>query len=627
MDAASEPAFLRQRFLSMTFEELKDKALSLPYKPGVYIMQDKSGQVIYVGKAKKLKNRVSQYFQDSSSHTPKTRKMVSQIDHFDVIVAASEFEALVLECSLIKRHMPKYNILLKDDKGYPYLRVDMREEYPVMELVSRVVDDGASYFGPYGGRYVTQMVIDTLRLTLKLPGCSKRFPRDLGKERPCLNYHMNNCDAWCQLSRSPEEYRARMQQAVLMLQGGYAQVEQQLREKMEQAAENLQFEQAAELRDRMQAVQSLGKRQLVTAGTMANTDVIGYYQSEAKACFAVLHYVDGNLLDKDYEILPVSDNESDAVSTLVKQYYLARGAAPKVILLPCAMDDSALFEQLLFQNLHKKVHIRAPQRGDNLRLVELAQKNAREEAERVTTKSERAAGTLQLLQQMLSLEKPLHRLESYDISNIAGTDIVASMVVFVDGKPSKKDYKRFKIEDLPDQDDYASMYQVLTRRFSHYLAHDAGFDETPDALLIDGGVEHARVALDATTQLGVSVPIFGMVKDTRHRTRALVTPDGHEIGISATPAVFALVGRIQEETHRFAITYHRQLRSKRLQESELEKIPGVGKKRRELLLKRFKSVAAIRKADMPALQDVLGAATGEAVWNYYHNSEEKQSCE
>ena len=611
----------------MTFEELKDKALSLPYEPGVYIMQDKSGQVIYVGKAKKLKNRVSQYFQDSSSHTPKTRKMVSQIDHFDVIVAASEFEALVLECSLIKRHMPKYNILLKDDKGYPYLRVDMREEYPVMELVSRVVDDGASYFGPYGGRYVTQMVIDTLRLTLKLPGCSKRFPRDLGKERPCLNYHMNNCDAWCQLSRSPEEYRARMQQAVLMLQGGYAQVEQQLREKMEQAAENLQFEQAAELRDRMQAVQSLGKRQLVTAGTMANTDVIGYYQSEAKACFAVLHYVDGNLLDKDYEILPVSDDESDAVSTLVKQYYLARGAAPKVVLLPCAMDDSALFEQLLFQNLHKKVHIRAPQRGDNLRLVELAQKNAREEAERVTTKAERAAGALQLLQQMLSLEKPLHRLESYDISNIAGTDIVASMVVFVDGKPSKKDYKRFKIEDLPDQDDYASMYQVLTRRFSHYLAHDAGFDETPDALLIDGGVEHARVALDAITQLGVSVPVFGMVKDTRHRTRSLVTPDGHEIGISATPAVFALVGRIQEETHRFAITYHRQLRSKRLQESELEKIPGVGKKRRELLLKRFKSVAAIRKADMPALQDVLGAATGEAVWNHYHNSEEKQSCE
>ncbi len=611
----------------MTFEELKDKAHSLPYEPGVYIMQDKAGQVIYVGKAKKLKNRVSQYFQDSSSHTPKTRRMVSQIDHFDVIVAASEFEALVLECSLIKRHMPKYNILLKDDKGYPYLRVDMREEYPVMEMVGRVVDDGANYFGPYGGRYVTQMVIDTLRLTLKLPGCSKRFPRDLGKQRPCLNFHMNNCDAWCQLSRSPEEYRARMQQALVMLQGGYAQVVQELREKMEQAADALQFEKAAELRDRMQAVQSLGQRQLVTAGAMANTDVIGYYQSAAKACFAVLHYVDGNLLDKDYEILPVSDSESDAVSTLVKQYYLARGAAPKVILLPCAMEDSEPFEQLLYQNLHKKVRIRTPQRGDNARLVELAQKNAREEAERVTTKAERAAGTLQLLQQMLSLPEPLHRLESYDISNIAGTDIVASMVVFTDGRPSPKDYKRFKLEGLSDQDDYASMHQVLTRRFTHYLAADAGFEQAPDALLIDGGAEHARVALDAITTLGVSIPVFGMVKDSRHRTRALVTPDGHEIGIAASPAVFALIGRIQEETHRFAITYHRLLRSKRLQESELEKIPGVGKKRRELLLKHFKSVAAVRRADKDALQQLLGAATGEAVWRYFHNTKENEACE
>ena len=369
----------------MTFEELKDKALSLPLEPGVYLMQDKSGQIIYVGKAKKLKNRVSQYFQNTAAHTPKTRKMVSQIDHFDVIVAASEFEALVLECSLIKRHMPKYNILLKDDKGYPYLRVDMRDEYPVMELVNRVMGDGASYFGPYGGRSTTQRVIDTIRLTLKLPGCSKKFPRDLGKERPCLNYHMNNCDAWCQLSRSPAEYRARMEQAMMLLQGKYTELADAIREKMLASAEALDFEQAALLRDRLRAVESLGQKQLVTAGSMANTDVIGYYQSEAKACFAVLHYVDGNLLDKDYEILQPSDEEEDAMGALVKQYYLARGAAPKVILLPKPMEDAALFEELLYQNLQKKVHIRTPQRGDNVRLVDLAQKNAREEAERVTT--------------------------------------------------------------------------------------------------------------------------------------------------------------------------------------------------------------------------------------------------
>ena len=606
----------------MTFEELKDKALSLPLEPGVYIMQDKGGTVIYVGKAKKLKNRVSQYFQDSAAHTAKTRRMVSQIDHFDVIVARTEFEALVLECSLIKRYMPKYNILLKDDKGYPYLRVDLREEYPVIELASRAVDDGAQYFGPYGGRFISQSVIDTLRLTLKLPGCNKKFPRDCGKERPCLNYHMNNCDAWCQLSRSPEEYRARIREAVQMLEGKYKQTAQELRAQMEDAAEKLDFERAAALRDRLRAVESLGQRQLVTAGTMASTDVIGYYHSEAKGCFAVLHYVNGNLLDKDYEILPPSEDEQEAVSTLVKQYYLARGAAPKEILLPVEMDDAPLFEQLLYQQLHKKVHIRRPIRGDGVRLVELAQKNAREEAERVTTKAERAAGVLNLLQGMLGLPQPPARLEAYDISNTAGTDIVASMVVFIDGKPCKKDYKRFKIEDLKDQDDYASMHQVLTRRFTHYLAGDAGFAEKPDALLIDGGVEHARVAVSVLKELSLVIPVFGMVKDDRHRTRALVTPDGHEIGIAANPAVFAFIGTIQEEVHRFAITYHRLLRSKRMRESELEKIPGIGEKRRQLLLKKFKSVTAVKNATQQQLAEILSEKQAEAVYAYFHGEKE-----
>ena len=617
--------FLRQLFIAMTFEELKDKALSLPLEPGVYLMQDKTGQIIYVGKAKKLKNRVSQYFQNTASHTPKTRRMVSQIDHFDVIVAASEFEALVLECSLIKRHMPKYNILLKDDKGYPYLRVDMRDEYPTMELVSRVMGDGASYFGPYGGRFVTQRVIDTIRLTLKLPRCSKKFPRDLGKERPCLNYHMNNCDAWCQLSRSPAEYRARMEQAMLLLQGKYTELADSLREKMLAAAEALDFEQAAMLRDRLRAVESLGQKQLVTAGSMANTDVIGYYQSEAKACFAVLHYVDGNLLDKEYEILQPADSEEDAISTLVKQYYLARGAAPKVILLPKPMEDAALFEELLYQNLQKKVHIRTPQRGDNVRLVDLAQKNAREEAERVTTKAERAAGTLGLLQSMLGLDTPLHRLESYDISNIAGTDMVASMVVFIDGRPSKQNYKRFKIEGLDDQNDYAAMQQVLRRRLTHFKNGDTGFDERPDALLIDGGIEHANAVLQVLNELGLAIPTFGMVKDNRHRTRALVTPQGDEISISATPAVFALIGTIQEETHRFAITYHHTLRSRRVRGSKLEEISGIGQKRRETLLKTFKSMRAIENASLTALEDAIGKAAGQVVYDYFHTKREEET--
>lgn len=459
----------------MTFEELKDKALSLPYEPGVYIMQDKAGTVIYVGKAKKLKNRVSQYFQDTAAHTPKTRKMVSQIDHFDTIVARSEFEALVLECSLIKRHMPKYNILLKDDKGYPYLRVDLTEDYPTMQMVSKTAGDKASYFGPFGGRSVTQHVIDTLRLTLKLPGCSKQFPRDLGKDRPCLNFHMNNCDGWCQLSRSQKEYHARMEQAVLILQGSYKKVADELRMQMEGAAEKLQFELAASLRDRLRAVESLGERQLVTAGTMANTDVIGYYQNEARACFAVLHYVNGSLLDKEYEILSPADDPQEAVSALVKQFYLARGTAPKVILTPFELEDAELFSALLQQELNKKVLIRMPQRGDNVRLVELAHKNAREEAERITTKAERRTGTLGALADMLHLPDIPHRMEAYDISNLAGTDIVASMVVFQDGRPLKSAYKRFRVEGLTDQDDYASMHQILLRRLTHYVQQDAGF--------------------------------------------------------------------------------------------------------------------------------------------------------
>ena len=605
----------------MDFDELKQKALSLPYEPGVYIMQDKSNTVIYVGKAKKLKNRVSQYFQDTAAHTPKTRQMVSRIDHFDVIVARSEFEALVLECSLIKRHMPKYNILLKDDKGYPYIRVDLRQDYPVFELARTVQNDGAEYFGPYSSR---RFIIDTLCLALKLPRCGKKFPRDLGKERPCLNFHMNNCDGWCQLSRSPQEYRERISEAVQLLRGNYQQVAEQIRAEMEQAAERLEFELAAALRDRLKTVESFSQKQLVTAGSMANTDVIGYYQSEAKAAFSVLHYVDGNLLDKDYEILPPSDDEQEAVSTLVKQYYLAKGAAPKIILVPCFMEDAPLFEQLLFEQFGRRVHIRQPQRGDGLRMMALAQKNAREEAERVTTRAERAAGSWNQLAQMLGIES-LHRAESYDISNIAGTDIVASMVVWKDAKPSKSDYKHFKLEGLQDQDDYASMRQVLHRRFVHYLDQDAGFAEKPDVLLIDGGIEHAKLVRQELEEMEISVPVFGMVKDGRHRTRALVTPDGRQIGIAAFPSVFALIGSIQEETHRFAITYHRQLRSKRMKQSSLENIPGVGPKRRSLLLKRFKTVKAVQNASLSELAEVVPAHTAQEIYAYYH--QEETSCE
>ena len=602
----------------MTKTELKEKAQSLPLSPGVYLMQDKAGEVIYVGKAKKLKNRVSQYFLDSVTHTPKTRLMVSKVDHFDVIIAASEFEALVLECSLIKRHMPRYNILLKDDKGYPYLRLDQSEPYPVLTLASKVLEDGARYYGPYGGRYLTQKVIDTLRLTFKLPGCGKSFPKEIGKDRPCLNFQMGNCDGWCRGNPDQAEYRERLDQVEALLRGSWKPVAAKLKEQMLAASEALEFERAAQLRDRMNAIEALGQKQLVTAGRMADTDAIGYAQTEAKGCFAVLHYVDGNLIDKEYELLPLADDPAEAMAALTKQYYLSRGAAPKQILLPVEMEDAALFEELLEQTLRKKVRIRVPQRGDGLHLVERAVENAKQEAERITTKEEKLRGTLELLRQMLRLEAQPRRMEAYDISNISGTDIVASMVVFEDGRPLRSAYRRFKVEDLEDQDDYASMRQVLHRRFAHFLAGDKGFEKAPDLLLIDGGVNHARTVLQELTEMEIRIPIYGMVKDDRHRTRALVTPEGDEIGISGNQSVFALIGAIQEETHRFAITYHRKLRSKRVKGSSLEKIPGVGEKRRAELLKRFHTVSAVAGASLQELRTVLPRDAAAAVYSHFH---------
>ena len=602
----------------MTFDELKEKALTLPLAPGVYIMRDKGNTVIYVGKAKKLKNRVSQYFQETASHTPKTRLMVSKIDHFDVIVAASEFEALVLECSLIKRYLPKYNILLKDDKGYPYLRLDRREVYPVITMVSKLSDDGAEYFGPFGSRGVTQSVLEAIQIALKLPSCKKQFPRDIGKDRPCLNYHMNRCAGWCQESKTATEYRQVIEQARQLLQGNYKSVAEQIRTEMLAAADNLDFELAASLRDRLQAVEALGQKQLVTAGTLADTDVIGYGESETKACFAVLHFSGGNLLDKDYEVFTIPDEKEAAVSALMKQYYLSRGFAPKHILLPFEIDDGQLFAQLLEERFGRKVYLRIPQRGDNVRLVELANKNAQEEAARLTSKEEKHSGAIKLLEKMLGLDN-LHRMESFDISNISGTDIVAGMVVFEDGKPKKSDYKRFRLEGLAGQDDYASMRQVVERRFRHYVAGDKGFEQKPDILLIDGGMTHANTALEALQGLNVDIPVFGMVKDDRHRTRALVTPDGKQINLDSQQAVFALIGSIQEEVHRFAITYHRQLRSKRLRYSELDKIPGVGPKRKEQLLKSFHSIAAIRQATLPELERLLPKDAAAAVYHYFHS--------
>ncbi len=601
----------------MGFEELKMKAAGLPLSPGVYIMRDSSDTVIYVGKAKKLKNRVSQYFQDTAAHSPKTKLMVSKIDHFDVIIAASEFEALVLECSLIKRHMPKYNILLKDDKGFPYLRLGLREDYPRITMVSRISDDGAAYFGPFGSRGITQDLLNTIQTTLLLPACNKVFPKDIGKGRPCLHYHMNQCDGWCRLECSADEYRVRIEQARQLLLGNYRQVSAQIKQQMLSAADELNFELAVSLRNRLKTVEALGMKQQVTAGVAADTDVIGFSQNVSKTCFTVLHYSGGNLVDKDFEFLGAVEDVKQSTCSILAQYYMNRGYVPKRVLLPFAVPDSALLEQLFAEKLGRGTKLSVPQRGVNRQLVELAAVNAAEELDRVTSKEERAQNVQTLLAKMLKIPT-LNRIEAFDISNISGTDIVAGMVVFQGGRPRKSDYKRFSLRDMAGQNDYGAMRQVVERRFAHLLAGDEGFAVRPDLILIDGGIQHAQTALAVLEGLDLTIPVFGMVKDDRHRTRALVTPCGEEIAIDSQQAVFALIGTIQEETHRFAISYHRKLRSKRLRYSELDTIPGIGPKRKQDLLRSFKSIAAIKIASVDQLKRVLPSDAANSVYNHFH---------
>ena len=576
--------------------------------------------MIYVGKAKVLKNRVSSYFH--GSHNTKTEAMISKIADFNVIIASSELEALVLENSLIKHHMPKYNILLKDDKGYPFIRLDVKSEYPRFTVASRIADDGAQYFGPYGGRSTSFAAINTVCKALKLPTCSKQFPRDIGKERPCLNYHMGICKAYCLKDTPKSEYDDAIKQAVMVFEGKTDSLIGQLEKEMEDAANDLKFELAAEKRDRIKALTALKTKQNVLSSSKADTDAVGFFRGDAKSCFTVLHYIKGQLLDKDYELLsdPIESDE-EALSGLIRQYYANRGAVAQDILLPFELSDAEALEQLLSDMAGRKISLSVPKRGDRKRLTEAAAENAREEVERATTREERVAKTAQWLKDALKLDKPPERIEAYDISNTGSENIVASMTTFYKGKPLKKAYRKFKIRTTDGQDDYHSMQEALTRRLERYVSGDEHFSPLPDIFLIDGGATHASGVREVLNRFGLSVPVFGMVKDDRHRTRALVTPDGEEIGISAFPAVFSFIGSIQEETHRFAIEYNRSLRSKNVKKSVLDNIPGVGEKRKQELLKHFKSIKAIKEADVQELRQVLPKNTAEAVYEYFHKED------
>ena len=605
-------------------EVLREKANNLPLKPGVYIMKNQKGEVIYVGKAVKLKNRVSSYFH--GAHNAKTELMISKIHDFDVIIANSEFEALVLENSLIKHHMPQYNILLKDDKGYPFVRLDAGEEYPRFSISAQKKNDGAMYFGPFGGRTTTFSAIDAVLKALKLPTCSRKFPRDIGKERPCLNHHLGTCKAYCLKDVPHSEYKSAIDEAIMIFEGKTESLLKKLKSEMLQAAENLRFELAAELRDRIRAIEALKTKQRVLSQRIADTDIVGFYRGEVRSCFVVLHYIDGSLLHKEFEIIddPI-ENDCEIVEELVRQFYLRNDAQiPKLICLPFEIEGREALEKMFAECAEKHIELFVPQRGDKYKLVQTATLNAKEEIERITTAEERNSKTAEWLKNALGLANIPNRIEAFDISNTAASDIVAGMTVFVNGKPLKRDYRKFKMKSISGPDDYASMAEAVTRRFTRLKEGDEKFSVLPDILLIDGGVNHAKIALDAINSIGVNVPVFGMVKDDRHRTRALVSTNGEEIGIEAFPPVFSFIGRIQEETHRYAVEYHHVSHKKSTYASALDGIKGLGDKRKAALIKAFGTVKAIKNAEPTELEAVLPKNTAFEVWKHFHIKDGKE---
>ena len=609
----------------MTFEELKEKAHRLPTEPGVYLMHDKSGTVIYVGKAKVLRNRVSQYFADLASHTLKTRRMVSNIDSFETIFAATELDALLLENTLIKKYKPKYNILLKDDKGYPFIRIEAGA-YPRLTVANRREQDGARYFGPYGGRGTANHAIRLLSETFLLPSCSRRFPRDIGKERPCLQLDMGKCCGVCTGKISEEEYDRLIAQCQQVLEGKSEELSAQLQEQMEQAAEDMEFERAAVFRDRIRAIERLRQSRIAMVTGGADTDAMAFALRGSRACIVRLSYRSGILVDRTSVLLDGLDegDAADALESFIQQYYTKLSWAPKLVCLSHALEEPELVEEYLTSLRGTKCALLFPQKGEKRREVQLALDNAALELAEAEDLEQRTGKTLQLLQQMLGLPEPPRRMESFDISNTMGSDPVASMVVFQNGKPLKSAYKKFKIKTAQGGDDYGSMAEVIGRRLDRALAGDESFLPLPDIFLIDGGAGQAQIALEQLRQRGLelAVPVYGMVKDDHHRTRALVTAEGQEFGIAATPAVFALLGRLQEEVHRFAIEYHRSLRGKRMRRSSLNGIPGLGEAREKKLLRRFGTVRAVAAASVEELSSVLPGPVAQAVYDHF---KEKQS--
>lgn len=606
-------------------QQLRKKAMALPLLPGVYIMHGKSGEIIYIGKAKALKNRVSQYFGSQNNHAEKVRRMVDNVDDFEYIITDSEFEALILECSLIKQHTPKYNILLKDDKGYSYIKLSAGD-WGKLSYVLQKSDDGAQYIGPYKSSYYVKSAVEEANKIFMLPTCNRRFPQDFRKGRPCLNYHIKQCMAPCTGRVKLKDYKESLAQALDFLKGGSSNSIKQLTAQMEEAAENLEFERAARIRDKINAVKKMGDKQKVVANRVLDEDVIASFTDDGKICFQVFRFEGGRLFDRESFIFDSGDSESEYEEFLLG-YYTIRNDIPKNIAIDREFDGIDAISQWLSEKRGNKVNVTVPQRGEQAQLVSMCRSNAAEALAQKKGATVREFGVLEELKDTLGLEKLPEYIESYDISNLAGTENVAGMIVYKNGKPFKSAYKKFKIKGFEGQDDYASMAEVISRRFDEYYKADdksEGFGRLPDLILLDGGKGQVAAVKQVFEKMNITVPLFGMVKDDRHRTRA-VTGDGGEIAISSKRALFTFLSKMQDEVHRFAIGYHHARRSKNTFKSSLTNIDGVGEVRAKSLLKYFRTIDNISKADLEELENApkMTKDSALAVYRYFHTEDEK----
>ena len=618
---------------------IEDELKKLPSQPGVYLMHDAKDEIIYVGKAVSLKNRVRQYFQSSRNKSAKIEQMVSRIARFEYIVTDSEMEALVLECNLIKEHQPRYNTMLKDDKAYPYIKVTVGEDFPRVMLARTMKKDKNRYFGPYTSAGAVKDTIDLIHKLYKIRTCSRNLPRDTGKERPCLNYHIKQCDAPCQGYISKEEYGENIRQVLEFLNGRYDGVLKNLEEKMKAASDAMDFEKAIEYRDLLSSVKKVAQKQKITSSNMEDRDIIAMARDDMDAVVQVFFVREGKLIGRDHFRMSVATAETrgQILSSFVKQFYAGTPFLPKELWVQYELEDMELIGQWLSARKGQKVRITVPKKGDKERLGELAGKNAAlvliQDNERNKREEMRTIGAMNQVAQWLGLEN-VRRMEAFDISNISGYESVGSMVVFENGRPKRSDYRKFRIKTVIGPNDYASMKEVLTRRFTHGMEEQkqlknqgvekefGSFTRFPDLLMMDGGKGQVNIALEVMEQLGLSIPVCGMVKDDNHRTRGLYYQN-EEISIDRHSEGFRLITRIQDEAHRFAIEYHRSLRSKSQVRSILDEIPGIGDTRRKSLMRSFQSLDAVREASVEELCQVPGMnrAAAESVYQFFRRKE------